>query len=124
MFKALKDFFKTVNIHKHTDSVSIRLLSSSTHTRIFGGYFHSEEINLGRYISGNLHRCLKCGELTDLGLSARLNGEKVGNFYSLRQSLKLARELSKLGYPYQLMKLYKKKLSIRRVGNSFEFYEK
>ncbi len=122
MFAFIKDFFKT--IHRHTTSVPIRLLSLSTHHRVFGGYWHSEELITDRYISGNLHRCLECGELTDLGLSAQSNGEKVGNYYSLRQSLKLARELSKLGYPYQLMRMHKRKLAIRRRGKEFQFYEK
>lgn len=118
MFQFLKEFFKIK--HRHTDSVEIKLLS---HKRSYGliGKFRQDN---SRYLTGNLHRCLTCGELTDLGLQAQANGEKVGNYYSLRQSLKLARALNKMGYYYDLMKLRKKKLAIRRNGNEFEFYEK
>lgn len=106
MFDSIKNLFKVP--HRCKDRVEIILLGPQ------------------RWISGNLHSCLKCGKLTDLGLDAQSKGEKVGNYYSLRKSLKLARELNKMGYHYDLMRMYKRKLGLRRSWDKkgFEFYEK
>ena len=87
------NFFKKLitPAHRHIEKIPIHfkykivLLSGGPYWR----NYRPQETAITCY----LHTCPTCGETLEYGKNAKLTGQKFGNFYTLRTSLRLAQKI-------------------------------
>lgn len=117
MFENIIKFFTPK--HRHTDTSAIVFS-----TGIF--YFFNRRWPLigNDAITCYLHACPECGEILEAGKHAKLMGEKFGNYYALRASLRLAKDIFKTKAEYLLARVERREHSIQLRGYDFYFYIK
>ena len=77
----------------------------------------------GQLVGGYLHSCPTCGKTTELGVDAQMKGEKFGNFYSIRQSIRAHKRVNESSAAYKVMVMRKGRMKFKRSGEGFVFYE-
>ena len=87
MFESLKNFFTPK--HRHIETIPI-YFDINVYPG-FGMYRRRRHMVQYTAITCYLHTCPECGELLEYGKAAKLSGQKVGNFYTLRQSMRLSK---------------------------------
>jgi hypothetical protein len=116
MFESIIKFFTPK--HRHRETIGI-IFSTS----VYFPFNRRFPLIGSDGITCHLHTCPDCGEVLELGKHAQLLGEKFGNYYALRRSLKLAKEIFKTKEEYKISQLQNKKYSIHFNGNDFYFYK-
>jgi hypothetical protein len=107
----LKKIWLELNRCRHQDRVKISL-----------SLYNRREENGG--IHCFLHYCPICGELLEEGKAAQFRKEKVGNYYTLRQSFKMAKEIFAEHNCAKIAKLNNEKYVMRFDKNGLFAYFK
>ena len=85
MFESIIKFFTPK--HRHVETIPI-IFDYSLDYRY--GHYRRYMVSYDA-ITCYLHTCPECGELLEYGMAAKQSGQKVGNFYTLRQSMRLSK---------------------------------
>jgi hypothetical protein len=116
MLKFIKEIF--IPKHRHVEK---SMISMKTQWHRFNIYWVTR---IDDAITCYLHTCPTCGELLETGRDAKARGHKVGNYYALRTSIKLAQLIFKTKVESQIAPFTGDKFSVRRHGYDFYFHKK
>lgn len=99
MFEFIKKLFEKMHVH----TKKIPIIFSMQYVGRNG--FNQDAFNC------YLHTCPDCGEMLEEGHAAEFRGERVGNFWALRRSIRLAKHL----YKDKIEKQKDDAMGIRRI---------
>jgi hypothetical protein len=123
------NFFKKLitPTHRHIETIPI-YFNLELVTLPFGSFWWLSRYSQYTAITCYLHTCPECGEILEYGKNAKLTGQKFGNFYTTRTSLRLAKLIWETQLIKKLMDLKGEKSVVRFNKKSmncwFGFFEK